>query len=270
MVGALDGSIAKFQRAGEQIKSLNDSMAATFKSYSYRVVVAERDRDPSYRVLRLRTEQNRLPIEWSAIIGEITHDLPSALDLLAYQLVLLNSPSNDVLRRVSFPVYLYGPRSKQSQRWRKGTGAYFKGKHRAIIRRLQPYHRRNGQRLSPLWLLHELNNADKHRLIQVARLTAERISPRRITLTRDPDDVYHSPVVRGIEIKQGVPFKDGAKVGRIGTDSQRWVEVETGITTKVVFREGCDAIRGFEVMPVLISASNTVIDTLRLFHSEFG
>ncbi|MBI2855403.1 MAG: hypothetical protein HYX93_00975 [Chloroflexi bacterium] len=269
----LDGSIAKFNRARNQIKALNETIAATLNGYTYSVVIAERDRDPSYRVLRLRTEQDALPIEWSAIVGEIAHDLRSSLDLLACQLAILN-PANsrvieDVVEKVSFPILLYGPRSKRPEsRWRRNTGGLFKRKHKTLIEGLQPYHRRNGQRLSPLWLLHELNNADKHRFIQIAMVSASVISPRRLTLSRGPD-VTESPMIGGIEVKQGVPFKNGAKIGRIEINSQGNVKVDVRITAEVRFNQGCEAVKGFHVMSVLVGASNAVNETLRLFSGEF-
>ena len=90
-------------------------------------------------------------MNWSVIVGEVAHDLRSALDLLAHQLVLLHQPTSRALTQVTFPIRIHGPRSKsQPDRWGKNAATLFKRQHGAVLQGLQPYHRRNGKRRNPL------------------------------------------------------------------------------------------------------------------------
>lgn len=282
----LEGSLAKLRRARNQVKALNDTIMQTLEGYTYRVVIAEPDPKPGYRVMRIETEHQGLPIEWSVLAGEIAHNLRSALNLLMYQLALLNPATKQVAHDIEFPIFLVGT-TKRQRRGRRGHNMlipHFKGRqlsdglhkirqllpeHQTAIERLQPYHRGNGQRFSPLWLLHELNNADKHRLIQVVVLASNRIQPTTITLTRDPTNVASSPVLRDIELKQRVPLENGAKVGRIAVDFHGGsVEMDSRFTTQVFFNQGCDAVIGLDFMEVLVGAVNAVNEVLSLFLTD--
>ena len=274
MAHPLDGAIAKRNRAREQIKSLDAAIRASVEDRPYRVVVAERERYSSSSYA-LRFEPGQIsdpPAEWSAIIGEIAHDLRSALDLLACELALFRSATTDI-RDVSFPIRLYGPAANpapRKPRWRGDLVAPFGRPHRARIERLQPYHRRNGRRRNFLWLLQELNNADKHRTIQTLAVSAGRITPRTLRMTRDPDDVFDSPALTGFEFRQGVPLRDGAKVGRINItlSAKASADLDARISAKVVFDTGCDAVRGLEVIRFFADADAAVLNTLRLFAGD--
>jgi hypothetical protein len=270
----LDGAIAKVNRAREHIEALSEAIQSTVKGYRYRVVVAERDtHHPGYRALRIETQNDLvLPISWSVIVGEVAHDLRSALELLAYQLLLLNQPTSRALTEVTFPIRIHGPRSSKSKpdRWGKNAARLFKREHMAMIQRLQPYHRKNGKRRNHLWLLHEVNRADKHRLIQLASVAMARIEAQRVTLMGDPNDRTYTPMVGNLLVRNRVPFKDSAKVGRIETlDTQHNVQVNVAVAAEVVFLQGCKAVQGFPVITVLHGAANTVSRVLQLAHGEF-
>lgn len=274
MAHPLDGAVAKLNRAREQINGLDQAIRMAIEGHAYRVVIAEREPHSSYRALRLEPGQVGIPpLDWSAIIGEIAHDLRSALDLLACELALKKNASVDT-RDISFPIRLYGrqakPGGRWKQRWHSRLVTPFKRKHGARIKRLQPYHRGNGQRRSLLWLLHELNNADKHRAIQMVAVSAGRIMPQVVKMTRDPDNVHDTPLLRGFEVKQGVPLKDSAKVGHIDAtvSPKSKVEMDIRITAKVVFDQGCDAIRGLEVIRLLVGAEQAVLEALKLFAGD--
>ena len=268
MAHKLDGAVAKLNRAREQTHGLNEAIRETFESNPYRVMVAEREHRPDHYSLRLEPGQVIAPpSDWSPIIGEIAHDLRSSLDLLACELALLKCRSVDI-RSVYFPIVLYGRKANRGGRWkRRWNGnrvALFKRQHGARIKRLQPYHRRNGQRRNFLWLLEELNNADKHRAIQTITVSARGISPRRLEMGGGPGE---SPRITGFEFKQGVPLKDCAKVGSIEAFIPRstTVKMDARVAAKVVFDNACGAVRGLEVIRVLVGAANVVHETLRLF-----
>src|ERR1700683_2196431 len=111
-----------------------------------------------------------IPPEWSVIIGEILFNLRSALDHLAYQLVILDkgTPTDQTKFPVrESPFDIKGkPISINSQLPIKDP------KILAALEECQPYTGPDGEIYPPdenfLWLLHRLNIIDKHRLLLVA------------------------------------------------------------------------------------------------------
>jgi hypothetical protein len=64
-------------------------------------LVAQPDANAGKRwVVRVREE---VPVEFSAIIGDVLHNLRAALDLMAVQLVRLNHQSDDEVYRFPKP-----------------------------------------------------------------------------------------------------------------------------------------------------------------------
>jgi hypothetical protein len=114
---------------------------------------------------------------WGTILGEIVHDLRSALEQLAWQLVFLNgtTPTRDH----SFPVLANKPsREFRAHMRREWTDSRGKTRHGplfgasddavALIEACQPY---NGGDCQFLLGLHELWNTDKHRQLIPTTLT---------------------------------------------------------------------------------------------------
>ena len=192
-----------------------------FRSY-YEAIGAEIDPKTGKQALRIYGVEQP-PVEWGIDIGEIAHNLRAALDGMTWQLALLKNPHPSQLTQ--FPVFLRGHTIRR-RKARKGKGAplpSFWGTergdgigghikslhpcHQAALERFQPYKRGNGRTRSPVYLLHEINNADKHRLIQVVAL-------RTIAATfgsvgaRDAsyDDIR-------FDLRYRRPLKDDAKVG---------------------------------------------------------
>ena len=110
--------------------------------------------------------------QWSAMVGDCVHNLRSALDHLAWQLVRLSGtdrPPNNI----NFPIYDHRPGTRRtwwnpwSRRYAMRIARYVKPDMVTVIESVQPYH---GQ--DPLRRLHwigEINNFDKHRdIIAVA------------------------------------------------------------------------------------------------------
>jgi hypothetical protein len=105
----------------------------------------------------------RIPIEVFAISGDIVHNLRSALDHLAYQLVWANTGNEPTSRLIEFPIAKDFATYK-SEKTRKVNG--MRPEAIEAIDRLKPYKGGNDF----LWRIHELDNIDKHRtLFTVAR-----------------------------------------------------------------------------------------------------
>jgi hypothetical protein len=266
----LDGPRLKIRRAKEHIQTLNwDSQLF----YGRQVGGATRGK------LNKQTGLHRLtpafgeveyPAEWSVIIGEIAHDLRSALDQLVCHLAVKGDPSKkrnygfcdrDVAGfGVGFPLFIYGPRAKRKKGDTKrifnpAALNYLKQEFRAKIRAAQPYYRRNGGRMSPLWLLHQLNNTDKHRLIVVVGGYATRISVTGL-----------SNIGGAFGLQIGVPPKSHAQAGAVGSEQ---VDVQIYPTYQIVFGGGCRAVEGLPVVPTLDRIADSVQSVIESFANDF-
>lgn len=164
----LDGVKLKVGRALEHLLALDDEIAAY------------RDKDP-YKILReIDYGDSRLrfsywltefpPPHLSVVIGDVVNNLRSALDHLAWQLVLANggTPRSD-RPATQFPIRL-------KQRDRSGNvrpPEVAGGVAPAVVAeldQLQPYQRRLDPEKHPLALLAELSNVDKHRTLHTTAL----------------------------------------------------------------------------------------------------
>ena len=101
------------------------------------------------------------PVGLSLLVGEITHQLRSALDHLAYALVM--AAGNTPTRRTAFPVLTTRPASGLRIDGGVAPAAL------AAIDDLQPYQRRDAT-AHPLHVLTELWNIDKHRHLHLTTL----------------------------------------------------------------------------------------------------
>jgi len=123
---------------------------------------------------RLRMDAE-IPVEWAVILGEIVHNLRSALDQSVY---CSASTDQEARPRIGLPrLHLksaFAQRKKKSTtEWSSTSGMYKirgigPGPH-AFIEALQPYPQRCGQRRDrlALRLLHDFWNQDKHRLVHL-------------------------------------------------------------------------------------------------------
>lgn len=107
------------------------------------------------------------PLYLSAVAGDVTHNLRSALDHLAWQFVDMSGGSPT--RRTAFPIYrderefigAVEGRRRRDNRPGPLSGIDPRGEVWALIKRFQPYQR--GDCAEALALLQDFSNADKHR-----------------------------------------------------------------------------------------------------------
>lgn len=108
-----------------------------------------------------------VPVEWSLVLGDVVHNLRSALDLLAWQAVIAGGGSPS--KRTAFPVFSRNVNDVGD----KGVTVALKGAAPRLvesIRRFQPFNRcetREALRNDALWVLHNLDIEDKHHLLVV-------------------------------------------------------------------------------------------------------
>jgi len=268
----LDGPRLKIARAKSHIEVLRLANAGFTAKADYRVVVAELD--PKSREYALRALINVLPpLELGVCIGEVAHDLRSALDGLIYQLGMLNGASEEALTRTQFPIFLkqrvLGCRGKCSGKPPHFTCGGLKlikplrREHQAEIERLQPYRRGNKGKRSPLYFLHELNNADKHRLLQVVGAKPAGYGAGAAWGDEPLPDYWILP---------RTVFEDGAKVGGVAAADvhKRKVQMEQRIAPLIAFWQGCKAVQGLGVAPTLSQIADHASQIIESFGPEFG
>ncbi|MEE8193881.1 MAG: hypothetical protein V3T73_00070 [Dehalococcoidales bacterium] len=179
----LDGPRLKVARAKAEIDRLGTMQDVFFEHTHYYIVRAEHNPISGKYVLRVRIDGPPPSLDWGVFIGEIAHNLRSALNYLVYQLAFLNTANEPEAvardRRLQFPICLKGKDFKTKG---KNRIKLLRPEHQARIKRLQPYKRSRGVLLktidltkrrgrdSPLFWLEEINNADKHRIIQVVEV----------------------------------------------------------------------------------------------------
>jgi hypothetical protein len=272
---SLEGVELKLKRAKDHLETLAESVTAFL-------------RDPDTYSVALQVNQDRRPVlvmedikeprpEWDVLIGDCVHNLHSALDHLAFQLMVGNTPARrqrEFVKSSAFPIYLssreFGKlRSKGSK---KGQPTPDSGLHkllgvsslaRTIIQGLQPYHRRKNPGTRRLWELRELSNTDKHRLFPLVHSSFELV---------------------GFEVVGNVPFalrefesipgrlKRGAVVARwayVTAPPRVHMHVKADMVTDITFNKGSRTphpVRGRSVLEtlhgVLTFVSNEVVPPL--------
>jgi hypothetical protein len=153
---------AKTERAKEHISNLNAALAAFYETGPYEV--ATKENSQTGKLIHYVTSVEPIPERIASIAGDAIQCLRSALDHLAMQLALIgpattNADWKRLERRIYFPI------ATNASEFNPG----FAGRTQVLrpdaineIRRIEPY---KGGKGHDLWILSELNNIDKHRLL---------------------------------------------------------------------------------------------------------
>ena len=110
----------------------------------------------------------------SVYVGDIAHNCRSALDQLAWQLVINHSGRPKRVQQkidVEFPVKYRLEALKSTYTFSKVSPA-----DRAIIKDAQLYHCRYNPKLHPLPVIWQLSNRDKHRMFNPMLVSTEHIT----------------------------------------------------------------------------------------------
>ena len=154
--------ILKFERAWAHLEELEAQLTIWTHS-GHHSVSNEPDPESGSDCFRPRVVTDPVPTEpFSIIIGDVLHNLRSTLDHLAYALAAKHTSPlpDDIAKTSEFPIFAHDDADAIARRIRGiHPGA------QAIIKMLQPYHRGKDFALDRLWMLHELSNIDKHRLL---------------------------------------------------------------------------------------------------------
>jgi hypothetical protein len=147
---------AKIERAKKHFRELETELESFRDRYRH-VQVGKRDTEtwevgPPFKI-------QKIPIISFNILtttGDTIHNLRSALDHLAYQLVLVGTPGVEPSRQVEFPI-AKDVTTYETDKPRKVKG--MRPEAVDAIDALKPYH--GGT--EAFWRIHELDNIDKHR-----------------------------------------------------------------------------------------------------------
>lgn len=198
---ALDGCNAKVERAREHHRALMEDVLDWLRETPY-ALDQEFLADSSELVFRLRGEPPSPPLRWSTVIGDVVHNLRSALDHLAWQLVLLDGGQPTL--QTQFPIY------ESEDAFRRNAERRLPGvtpERVSAVEALQPYRRSpDNPAEDHLAAIQLLSNTDKHRVLTTTVVQSEG-SQFRFTLRRDvrglwPESIAPTfgPMVAGAEV----------------------------------------------------------------------
>ena len=152
----LDDPRNKMRRAREHLEELSRETASYRATDTYSIS-REVSADGILAVYRITPTAIPGP-RIGTIVGDIVHNMRSALDHMVWQLALLKS--SRPYRFTAFPVF-----KDETEEHSKRICSVLRDvpeEAADLIKRLQPYHAGNEPENSPLWILHALWNTDKH------------------------------------------------------------------------------------------------------------
>jgi hypothetical protein len=152
--GRLNRVRIKIERAKKHLRDLDAEIDA-FRGHVQKVLLKKKDPNTGYKVEQI-TNLRRVSAHVIGASCDAIHNLRSALDHLAYQLIL--AAGNTPTKTTGFPIY-EDMASYKRYKARKVKG--MSSRAIELIDALKPYKRGNDL----LWRLHELDNIDKHRML---------------------------------------------------------------------------------------------------------
>jgi hypothetical protein len=173
---SLDGVQIKMDRAHRHAAELDKAFWGAFPLGACKTTVEVHDEGRRH-VYRADHPPPPDPV-WGAVAGDAIHNLRSALDHLAHQLVRLCD--NEPTTSTSFPIHTRPPRQRCGRRKLPTIDGGVSEVIRERLDSIQPYQRRHPHDLDAL---RDLDNIDKHRVI-VAVSTASRAH----AMTFDPEN----------------------------------------------------------------------------------
>lgn len=241
-MNGLDGTKIKVARGSHHIESLRALASAYLDSSPFSLTAVEEPNDDLVWRVRVHRE---VPVDWSTIVGDAIHNLRSALDHLAWQLVVIGGAQPD--RDTCFPIGSASPAALRSSLAKSMNGASPKA-HR-FIERLRPY--RGGNSL--LNQLHALDIVDKHRLVLVvgAAQTQLVIKMKMPILEQGPPIDFPAFALRPADTQ--FPLADGMEVFRVCAAARKDAPFsEHRVVFELAFGD-VDEVRGLPLLRTLES-----------------
>mgnify|MGYP001593026434 CR=1 FL=1 len=255
IIGGYSGNRAmdhheKLTWACKHLDRLEQEIRAFIESGPY-TPLFEKQVEPGEWVTRI-TVRHAIPAYWSLIVGDVLHNLRSALDNLAYALVEKESGPPPKPTHVQFPIF-DAPDDFKAKRKRYLAGMNARAV--AVIEGLQPFNRPDRKWHSLLSLLNHLSKIDKHRHIIVTTMAGAMTNIRVDGMALVPE--------RTTVVSRKVPIVDGAILARIRTEGPvpAKVTMRADIPVDVQFG-GERPVKGASVHGVLEGIHDHIRDTV--------
>ena len=257
----LDGCRAKIERASLHLREFGDRVRSFTDQAPYKVR-GEHHSDTNEIVFV--AEANHacppIPLDLALIAGEVAHQLRSALDHLVWQLVVAHTGQPPQGTKSGFPIF------KTEAGYQQRAGSMIVGvsdRARERIRAAQPFHLDGDAECALTWVVHELNNTDKHRLIPVA---VEHTSVGSVVMTTD-DGVVTELLPWQEHVRE--PLRDGVEVARAQIpDGASGAQFDIPLGFDVAFEQLGD-VRRHPASDLLEKAVRYVNDLVESFRGEF-
>lgn len=215
----------RLERAWGHLQRLKTESRRWLKPGPYRVY-GELDAERRNKLIKVEILQDP-PAELGLIIGECLHNMRAALDNLVYDLArsYRSVPlSKSIARDSQFPIF-----KNRDQFMDKGMNQ-IRGvapAAKTIIKDLQPYHRGEKFAYHRLWMLRELSNADKHRVLHPTLLLPQAMG------------MFDDLGISDITLSLG-PVENGTEVARYPYtgEADAKMDVSPYFTFGIGFRQG--------------------------------
>jgi hypothetical protein len=232
----------KHNRALSHIQNLNAACAEFIggdpKPYYIEVGF---ETEPGCHVARF-IELREPDLQLEATVGDIAHNLRSALDVIAWQLAIQHNhkAANRNRRHITLPLARDEPTFRKHH-----LLGFISDRALTVIESLQPYNRPDRSHLEALGFLSTVSNADKHRIATstFANLSFSGISYKPATGSiLSIDDLT----------KPGMPIESGAPIARIIIDGppQTKVRVQGEPSLQILFSSGREQYGPLVVMAI--------------------
>jgi hypothetical protein len=273
-VDPLGGLNEKILRATRHTDALEGTVAELLQQALYVAVTenhfAEGEEEGHFAI---RAYEHTLhPVnELGVIIGDVVHNLRSALDHLAWQLAILDG-CEPPPALTEFPIFLkesdYEARTPKTGEPRRASGLFkvrgLDPNDQAMVKSMQPFHTHpSDPKGAPLWVLHDLANIDKHRICPVT------IPAVRWTLFGDPE-FSECEFIRDEHFKG--PYRDRDEVARYYVRktgaNPKIVNPKIDFSYEVHFADG-DPGRGKGLFWGLDKMREAVVGVVALFAARF-
>jgi hypothetical protein len=264
----LAGVRAKIRRAKEHIVGFYYAKKAFLESSPFTFSHSEDVNTGRYNVFI--TNIKPVPLELSLIIGDAIHNLRSALDLLACQLVKLNVGDNDCN-------HIYFPISESASKFiitLSNDKIKVLGKPALeILKQLQPY--QDGKH-HDLWVLHRLDIQDKHRLLIVVPTSIYSWHGKTVFVPSSPDREASTPYEARAAVPEDVLFIPKIGDSLVGIDPSYFskgmdgeVRVHFKFEGDIAFNEP-SIVQSKSASNTLHKIVNAVEDTVNQFEPVFS
>lgn len=258
MGGSLIGCKKKLDRADRHLQEIEGAVTADLlDAYT----VETQFNTEMNKWVYVITNVTHPPVELGVIVGDFVHNLRSSLDHLVYQLVEVAGGDHSV--KSSFPIFADSARYRDESSGRKclrqidpARGAKIDATYLGEIDALQPHAAGRGGASDPLWLLSELSNIDKHRILH-AGIVAVALG---VIVLKSPDMPGRELTRLKISQKRALAVEEGAILEVLNgfpRDKNPDEYFDLKRTSDVHFGDGSQDIKG-----------RPVLETLRLIRED--